>query len=271
VNLAATTSSLLVLGQTGAELEAAGSAVNAAQLQSVWDFVVKGGPMMIPIAICSLVTVTVIVERLVTLRRRTVIPEGFEEGFRDALHDGHETEAAQAYCQSNGSPIAAVFEAGIKRLHAPIEVLEKHIQEAGQRVVVRLRKNLRVLSVIAAVSPLLGLLGTIFGMITAFQTVATSSEALGKAELLATGIYQAMITTAAGLLVAIPSLLGYHWISARVEGLVVEMDRLAYDFVEDYGRSGATSDVARSKLHAVKPEDSADEPDSDARPSLASA
>ena len=226
---------------------------------------------MIPIAICSLVTVTVIVERLVTLRRKTVIPTGFEDGFRDALNDGNETEAAHAYCQSNGSPIAAVFEAGIKRLHAPVEVLEKHIQEAGQRVVVKLRKNLRVLSVIAAVAPLLGLLGTIFGMITAFQTVATSSEALGKAELLATGIYQAMITTAAGLMVAIPSLLGYHWISARVEGLVVEMDRLAYEFVEDYGRSGATHDLARSKLHAVEPQDSADESDGGSRPSLASA
>jgi biopolymer transport protein ExbB len=89
-----------------------------------------------------------------------------------------------------------------------------------------------VLQVIGAIAPLLGLLGTIFGMIQAFQTVATSAEALGKTELLAKGIYEAMVTTAAGLLVAIPSVIGYHWISAKIETLVAEMDRICVDLVE---------------------------------------
>ena len=95
-----------------------------------------------------------------------------------------------------------------------------------------MRKYLRVLSVIAAVTPLLGLLGTIMGMIRAFQTVATSAEALGRTELLAQGIYEAMITTAAGLSVAIPVLIVYHWISGKVERLVADLDLDVTDFVE---------------------------------------
>gem|GEM_PF-6921181 len=116
----------------------------------------------------------------------------------------------------------------------PIDLLERHIQEEGEREVIKLRRFLRSLSVIAAIAPLMGLLGTIFGMIKAFQTVATSGEALGKAEMLATGIYEAMITTAAGLLVAIPALIAYHWISSKIEHHVTEIDRVTCDFVEEY-------------------------------------
>ena len=90
--------------------------------------------------------------------------------------------------------------------------MEKNIAEAGCGVVVKLRKYMRVLSVIASISPLMGLLGTIFGMIKAFQTVAVSGEALGKTELLARGIYEALITTAARLLVTIPAVVCYPWI-----------------------------------------------------------
>ena len=144
-------------------------------------------------------------------------------------------------------PVANVCLAGLRRLGGSRELVERHIQEAGRREVIRLRRYLRVLSVIAAVTPLMGLLGTIFGMIRAFQTVATSGEALGKTELLAEGIYEAMITTAAGLLVAIPALIGYHWISARIEQLVAQMDQMTCEFVEDYARpSPATPSVEPS-------------------------
>ena len=133
--------------------------------------------------------------------------------------------------------MANVFEAGIKKLKAPVEVLEKHIQDAGQREVLKLRKNVRALSVIASISPLLGLLGTIFGMIMAFQTVAMSADALGKTELLAEGIYMAMITTAAGLSVAIPVLIMYHWISAKIERLVMEIDQMTVEFIEEFSEN----------------------------------
>ena len=209
--------------------------VNPAQVQSIWDFIVKGGPMMIPIGACSLVALTVVIERLISLRRGNIIPPTFLPGLKTILKDGLEDrESALSYCRQNPSPVASVFAVGIKRLGEPIELFEKRIQEAGERAVLKLRKFLRLLAVIASVCPLMGLLGTIFGMIDAFQTVAVSGEALGKTELLAKGIYAAMITTAAGLLVAIPVLMCYHWIAAKIDSLVSDIDQSTIDFIEEY-------------------------------------
>jgi biopolymer transport protein ExbB len=212
----------------------AAPAAPSVRVQSVWDFIVKGGPMMVPIGLCSLIALTVIIERLVSLRRRRVIPPKLMSGLREVFRDPRgDREQGLNYCQADDSPLATVLATAIRRFGEPVELLERHIQESGQRAVVPLGKNLRVLSVIAAIAPLLGLLGTIFGMINAFQTVAASGEALGKTELLAEGIYEAMITTAAGLMVAIPVLLAYHWISARIESLVAEVDRVTVEFVEE--------------------------------------
>ena len=219
----------ILLGQVASDAE------NAMAVQSVWDFLVKGGPMMVPILVCSLVAMTVVAERLITLSRRKVIPPEFLSGVKDTIKpDAKSRDKALAYCVKNGSHVANIFAVAIKRFGEPVELLEKHIQEAGEREVLKLRKFLRLLMVIGAIAPLMGLLGTIFGMIQAFQTVATSGEALGKTELLAGGIYEAMITTAAGLLLAIPVVIAYHWISAKVEGLVAEMDRVTVDFIEEY-------------------------------------
>lgn len=222
-----------VLGQmTNTEVV---QAANSVQVQSVWDFVLKGGPLMIPLGICSLVAMAVVVERLISLRRTRVIPPGFLDGLKAQMNNGSEDRSqAVEYCRRDGSPIALILVAGIKSLSSPIEVVEKHIEEAGARETFKLRKYLRLLSVTAAIAPLIGLLGTIFGMIQAFQTVAVSGQSLGKTELMAKGIYEAMITTAAGLLLAIPVLICYHWLSAKIERLVFDMDQLTVEFVEEH-------------------------------------
>ncbi|MFQ5489742.1 MAG: MotA/TolQ/ExbB proton channel family protein [Phycisphaerae bacterium] len=227
---------LQVLSQTQADPTDAAAAV---QVNSIWDFMIKGGPMMIPIGICSLIAAAVTLERLFSLRRSTVIPPGFLDGLKQALgHERNDRAAALQYCKENACAVAEVLRAGIKKLGQSAELVEKHISEAGQREITKLGKYLRVLIVIAAISPLMGLLGTIFGMIKAFQTVAMSGEALGKTELLAGGIYEAMITTAAGLLVAIPVLVAYHWITAKIDRLVSEMDLMTVEFVEEYAGPG---------------------------------
>ena len=215
---------------------------DAVKVKSIWDFVVKGGPVMIPIGICSLVALTVIIERLLSLRRVRIIPPDFRPALTGLLDDGGADRRGKAldYCQKHGTPIAAIFGAGIKRLGEPVELVERHIQETGHREILKLRKYLRTLSVIAAIAPLLGLLGTILGMIKAFETVAASGEALGRTELLAKGIYEAMITTAGGLIVAIPVVIAYHWFSARVERLVAEIDAMVVEFIEEYARSALT-------------------------------
>ena len=221
-----------LLGQ--ATLDASSAAV---QVQSVWDFVLKGGPMMIPIGLCSLAVVTVLIERATSLRRGRVLPPRLLDALNARLNtDPPDRDGALSLCQASDSPIARVLAAGLRNGNARADYLEKLVRGAGEREVLQLSRNVRVLSVVAAIAPLLGLLGTIFGMISAFQTVATSGEALGRAELLAKGIYEAMITTAAGLMVAIPALVGYHWISAKTQRLVSEMDRAACDFLDQHGQ-----------------------------------
>lgn len=232
-----------------AQADAAGQVdTSAVQVNSIWDFVVKGGPMMIPIGICSLIALTVFVERVISLRRKNIIPPGFLDGLTKVLADGANGRAkALDYCKLNKSPVAAVFTTGIKRLSEPLDVLERHIQESGQREVYKMRKFMRILSVIASITPLMGLLGTIFGMITAFSTVAASADALGRTETLAGGIYEAMITTAAGLMVAIPVLIAYHYVSARIERMVADIDEMTVDFIEEYALGGS-SGVARAAV-----------------------
>jgi len=211
---------------------------SAVKVQSVWDFVVKGGPVMIPIGICSLVALTVIVERLVSLRRVQIIPPKFVDGVRSILSGGASDRIVRAmeYCRASATPLANILAAGIKKLGEPAEQVEKRIQETGQAEIQRLRKYLRSLSVIAAIAPLLGLLGTILGMITAFETVAASPDSLGRTELLAKGIYEALITTAAGLIVAIPVVISYHWFAAKVDRMVLDMDGMVIAFVEEFAR-----------------------------------
>ncbi len=244
---------LTLLGQAASEQATGADPSSNVSVRSIWDFVVKGGPMMIPIGLCSLVALAVIIERLIVLRRRNVIPPKFLPDLKKTLGDnGDNRDEALELCQKDGSPIANVLAAGIKRLLEPVELLEKRIQEAGQREVLKLRKYLRLLAVVASIAPLMGLLGTIFGMIIAFQTVATSGEALGKAELLAKGIYQAMITTAAGLMLAIPVLIAYHWISAKIDALVSEIDRLTVDFVEEYAQPQLLSGSGHPRLQAIE-------------------
>jgi len=221
-------------------------------LGSVWDQVVKGGPMMIPIGLCSFVAMTIVIERLVSLRRKQVIPPGFLSELNEHLDNGDEDYAkAIGYCERDGSPIAQVFVAALKRMGRSIEIIEKHIAHAGEGVVFKLRKNLRALAVIASIAPLLGLLGTVFGLIIAFQTVANSADALGKTELLAKGIYQAMITTAAGLMLAIPSLIAYYYFNAKIEHLVRELDVMTVEFVEAHAHGTPAAEAVGPKLSAL--------------------
>lgn len=220
----------------------------AGEIPSLWSFIEKGGILMIPIGLCSIVVIAVVVERLLTLRRASIIPAKFVADLTGALERG-DLEAARGTCDGDKSPIAQIAAAGLRRIGRNDEEIEKHVTEAGLWEVRRLRKNVRVLQVVGAIAPLLGLLGTIFGMIQAFQTVATSADALGRTELLAKGIYEAMITTAAGLCVAIPSVIGYHWINARVDGLVAEMDKICVDLVERFGQRGVRS-AGKGAVHA---------------------
>jgi biopolymer transport protein ExbB len=219
---------MMALGVVTLAQDAANPIVAGGQLHSVWDFIVKGGPAMGAIIACSLVALAVIVERAVVLRRMAIIPPGFLEGL-EAI--GGDRQRALAYCEASGSPAGAILAAAIRRRGHPEAAVEKAVEDAGRRELMRLRKRVRLLGVLPQVSTMLGLLGTIFGMIKTFQAIATSGQALGKTELLAKGIFEAWTCTAAGLLVAIPVMIAYHVVLGRIDGMIVDLDKLAVDFV----------------------------------------
>ncbi len=187
---------------------------------------------IIPFVAASVIAVWFSIERLVVLRRSRVIPKPFVERFLKHLEQGLlDKEAALQLCEENGSPVAAVFAHGVRKWGKPSVEIEQAIIDGGERQVNQLRKHLRVLNGVATVTPLLGLLGTVVGMIKAFNDIATVG-AMGRPEQLAVGISIALLTTAFGLAIAIPSLIMYLYLAGRVDTLVSEMDLLAQNLVQ---------------------------------------
>jgi biopolymer transport protein ExbB len=191
-----------------------------------------GGLLMIPIGICSVILLVFVFERSVSLRRGRVIPRPFVKRFLQQLRDGQlGPESALELCDKNRSPVAEVFAAAIRKWGRPAVEVEQAIIDAGERVTNELRKYLRVINGVATITPLLGLLGTVLGMIQTFNTIAVG-DAMGRPELLAGGIGQALLTTAGGMCVAIPSLIAYLYFAGRVDRLVTEIDGLGQRIVD---------------------------------------
>jgi len=201
--------------------------------RNLWSILREGGPLMMPIAVCSLVLVAVVFERMIMLRRGRVIPRPFTRRFLEQLRLGELSQpTALELCLRDGSATAKVFAGAVRKWGRPSVEVEQGYLDAAERVAGELRRNLRVLNGVATVSPLLGLLGTVLGMIQAFNVVATA-DALGRPELLAKGISQALLTTAAGLSVAIPALLAYLYFGSRVDRLLADIDGLAQEVVQN--------------------------------------
>lgn len=206
---------------------AAGTIPTRNVLQTLYD----GGPMMIPIAACSFLLCVFVFERLVSLRKGRVIPRPFVKRFLEQLRDGQlDQQSAIELCEENKSPISAIFAGALRKWGKPAVEVEQAILDEGERVANVLRRYLRMFNGISTVSPLLGLLGTVSGMIHSFNSIAGSS-AMGKPELLAAGIGEALITTAAGLTVAIPALIAYLYFVGKVDRLVMELDALGQELV----------------------------------------
>jgi biopolymer transport protein ExbB len=191
-----------------------------------------GGPLMYPIALSSFVLLVFVFERLVSLRRGRVIPGPFVKRFLEQLREGQlDREKAIKLCEQDKSPVAVVFAAAIKKWGRTSVEVEQAILDAGERVTNQLRRHLRLFNGISQVAPLLGLLGTVMGMIMSFNAIAASA-ADGQREMMAAGIAQALITTAAGMLVAIPALLAYLYFLSRVDHLITTIDGLGQQVVE---------------------------------------
>jgi biopolymer transport protein ExbB len=196
---------------------------------SLWSMVQKGGWIMIPIGILSIVTVYIFIERFIVLARAGRNPENLMNNVRDQIHSGN-IQSALMLTKSNNTPDARMLEKGISRIGQPLEEIEKSMEGVGKKELGRIEKNVAVLSVIAGVAPMFGFVGTILGVIKIFYNIALADNiSIG---LIAGGLYEKMITSAAGLIVGILAFVLYHWLNFSVDRIARRMEVTALDFID---------------------------------------
>ncbi len=193
------------------------------------EIVQAGGWLMLPIIACSIVAAAIILERLWTLQPTRVLPTDLTtEVWQWVKSNQLDREHIQSLHQS--SPLGQILAAGLSSGHMGREIAKEKVQDTGRHVVHELERYLNSLGTIAAISPLLGLLGTVIGMVKVFAAITVYG--VGNPNVLAGGISEALITTAAGLSVAIPSLIGYRFLRGKVDDLVVQMEKEVMTFLE---------------------------------------
>lgn len=198
------------------------------------EIIIAGGWLMAPIILCSILSLTIIAERVWALRRSQVVPDGVGKQVEQwAVR--HELDRRHIEQLRSGSALGRVLAAALVNRHRPRELIKEAVEDTGRHVVYRLERFLNTLGTIAGISPLLGLLGTVIGMINVFASIL--EHGVGNANVLAGGISQALITTAAGLTVAIPSFFFYRYFKGRVEEYVVSMEEQAINLIEAIERS----------------------------------
>ena len=198
----------------------------------MWDMIQKGGPVMWPIILCSILAFAILLERLYNLNRAKIDTVDFMNRIGATLKRNKIMEAIEM-CNNTPGPIAQIMKAGILKHDRPRQEVREAIEDAGVHEVPRLEKNLSALATIAHISPLLGLLGTVTGMVRCFQVIQEKSTSLSPVNPgdLAGGIWEALITTVAGLIVAIPTYVAYNYLVSRVDNFVLEMEKAATELM----------------------------------------
>lgn len=205
------------------------------------ELISRGGPLMIALLVCSVLALAIVIERLFSLRRSRIMRIDTLMEIELLLKKG-DLEGALDMAKVTASSMTRIAEVAIINSDKPREDLKNAVEEAGRMEVPRLERFMTLLQTITVISPLLGLLGTVTGMINVFQTIV--SEGTGNANILAGGISEALLTTAAGLSIAIPALVFYNFFNKRIEHLIVEMEHLSVTLFEllTSGRTHAESE-----------------------------
>lgn len=205
--------------------------VEAAQQSiSVWELTIKGGPIMVPIAILWVVAIYLFVERWLTINKANQDPGPFMSKVKELVLRGDVT-AAKMLCAQNTSPIARMIEKGISRIGSPLKTIEASIENVGKIEIFKLERNLPTLATIAGAAPMIGFLGTVIGMVRAFIAISQEEGSVSP-KLLSSGIYTAMITTVAGLIVGIIAYLAYNFLVSRVQKVIHKMEYTSIDFID---------------------------------------
>jgi len=199
----------------------------------MWSMIREGGPLMYLILLCSVVAFAVIIERIITLSRAKIDVSAFMDNILDAVRRNR-IMAAIEMCDRTFSPVASIIKAGLLKQSASRQEIKEAMEEAALVEVPKLEKNLNILATLAHVTPLIGLLGTVTGMIQAFQVIQEKAGALSPVSPgdLAGGIWEALTTTVGGLSVAIPTLVAYNFLVTKVDGFVINMERASTELVQ---------------------------------------
>jgi len=198
-------------------------------IPAMWELVRAGGPFMWPIILCSIAAVGILLERLWTLQRKRVLPDELLKKVSQ-LAESNQVNAKVIEALEKNSPLGRVLAAALANRDRGRDIMMERVQDTGRHVVHELERFLNSLGTIASISPLLGLLGTVTGIIRAFNAVMLGG--MGDPRMLAGGISEALITTAGGLAVAIPSFIAYRYLRGKVERIVIEMEKIAVTFTD---------------------------------------
>lgn len=198
----------------------------------MWDALQKGGPIMWPILVCSFMAFAIVVERALYLRRVTIDTRKFSEQIARSIKRNRVMDAVDL-CEKTPGPVAHIVKEGILKHDRARAEIREAIEDAALHEVPILEKRLPVLATIAHIAPLLGLLGTVTGMVEAFRVIQEKSSAVAPVNPgdLAGGIWEALLTTVFGLCVAIPTFVAYNYLTSRVDGLVLDMEKSASDLM----------------------------------------
>ncbi len=225
---------LLLLWQitdtVGADTTAAVAETGPDQLRII-DLLLKGGwAFMIPLLILSILAVYIFIERWIVINSAARVDKNFMTGIRESMLKGNIKGAIQS-CQEEDTPIARMVEKGIKRIGKPLRSIEVAIENVGKLELLKLENRLTTLATIAGAAPMIGFLGTVTGMINAFYQIANADSNVDPG-VLAGGIYQALVTTAAGLAIGIIAFIGYNFLVSRVQKVIYKMEATTVDFVD---------------------------------------
>ena len=221
---------LTLLLQADTALEAAAAAtVQPAEKVSLFHLLLQGGVLMIPLLICSIIMVYVFVERLMAIRKAAPDDTRFIARVREQVSSGN-FQGARSLCRNTGTPEARMLEKGISRIGKPIDQIEKSMEATGKLEVYQLEKNLSILSTVAAIAPMFGFLGTIFGMMILFSDIQQANSL--EINTLAGGIYTKMVTSAVGLIIGLLSYIGYRYLNAEINRTVNRMEAATTEFLD---------------------------------------
>jgi biopolymer transport protein ExbB len=194
------------------------------------DLLIKGGYMMIPLYLLFILAVFIFIQKLIVLNKASKTPSHLLDQVKVLVQNG-QIEKAKVLCMGENTPVANMIAKGIERIGSPLKNIEVSIENVGKIEIYKLEKNLGLLATVSGAAPMIGFLGTVTGMIQAFISIA-QEEGMISPKLLSSGIYEAMITTAAGLVVGIVAYLGYNYLVTQVSKLVHNMEYTSIEFID---------------------------------------